>query len=225
MISPTVNVLYAPGTNSHRESIYAFERVGAKADVLMLSDVLSGARRLDDADALCIPGGFAYGDHLGAGALAGQILRRKLADQLGGVRSKPVIAICNGFQIAVRAGLFGDDVALNINNTGTFRHNMRQAHTVANDTKCIWLDGMQGQTLYFPCAHGEGRFQYTATTGWSVALRYPEGQNPDGSVDNIAGITSDDGLVFGLMDHPERLQDSPGNLDIFANGVRAIASV
>jgi len=225
MKKPTVNVLYAPGTNSHKETMYAFERVGASAQLLMLSSVLKGDRRLDDADALCIPGGFAYGDHLGAGALAGQTLRNKLGDQLQLAATKPIIAICNGFQIAVRAGLFGDDVALNTNNVGTFRHDMRQHHVVESDTNSIWLQGLQGESLHFPCAHGEGRFQYTSREGWNVALRYPEDSNPDGSAENIAGISSADGLLLGLMDHPERLQDEPGNLDMFANGVKAVVGI
>lgn len=221
MTKPVVNVLYAPGTNSHKETLYAFDRVGAEARLLHLSAVLAGDERLDSGDALCIPGGFAYGDHLGAGAIAGQLLRNKLGDQLTNVAQRPVIAICNGFQIAVRAGLFGGDVALDINNVGTFRHDMRQHHLVDTDTKTVWLDGMAGQSLHFPCAHGEGRFVYKGTDGWSVALRYPEDSNPDGSTENIAGITDANGLIFGLMNHPERLLDEPGNLEIFANGVRA----
>jgi len=220
----TVNVLYAPGTNSHKETIYAFEKVGARAELLMLSDVLRGERRLDDADALCIPGGFAYGDHLGGGTIAGQFLRRRLADQLASARTKPILAICNGFQIALRAGVFGEGVALTVNESGTFRNIIEQPHVVEPSTTCVWLDGLQGRTLRFPCAHGEGRFVVNEHQGWQVALRYPEGRNPDGSAEDIAGIASDDGLVLGLMNHPERLLGSPGTVDIFAAGVRAAAA-
>jgi phosphoribosylformylglycinamidine (FGAM) synthase-like amidotransferase family enzyme len=222
MSTPLVNVLYAPGTNSHKETIYAFERVGARAQLLMLSDVLGGERRLDEGDALCIPGGFSYGDHMGAGTLAGRFLQLKLSDQLASAARKPIIAICNGFQTAVRAGLFGEGVALTVNEAGTFRNIIRQPHIV-EDSSCVWLQGMAGQTLRFPCAHGEGRFVFRDKVGWEAALRYPDGQNPDGSADDIAGITSPDGLVLGLMDHPERLLDEPGTLDIFANGVKAAA--
>lgn len=224
MSKVTVNVLYTPGTNSHKETIWAFERVGASARLLMLSDILAGDRRLDDADALCIPGGFSYGDHIAGGAIAGQILKVKLAEQLASARTKPILAICNGFQIAVWAGLFGDGVSLTVNSNGTFRDIVRQPHIVEEGTKSVWLQGMDGQTLRFPCAHGEGRFVYSDKSGWEVALRYPEGRNPDGSMDDIGGITSDDGLLFGLMDHPERLLDEPGNLDIFASGVASVRS-
>ena len=189
----------------------------------MLRDVLNGHAQLDSADLLCIPGGFAYGDHLGAGSLTGQFLRNKLADQLQAVQQKPVIGICNGFQVAVRAGIFGEGVALTVNASGTFRNLMRQPHRVETDTNNVWLDGLQGQTLKFPCAHGEGRLVYDDSGDWTPALRYPSDNNPDGSTNDIGGISSADGLVLGLMDHPERYLDGPGNLDIFANGVRAAA--
>lgn len=224
MTGPRVNILYTPGTNSHKETAAAFRRVGAQPDVVMMSQIISGERRLDDADLLCIPGGFAYGDHLGAGAMAGQLLRRRVDDQLKSACTKPVIAICNGFQIAVRAGLFGSDVALTVNAGGTFLNDMHQRHIVADDVDSVWLHGMGGRTLRFPCAHGEGRFVYnSSSTGraWRTALRYPSDANPDGSMDDIAGISSPDGLVLGLMDHPERALDQPGTMDIFANGVQA----
>jgi phosphoribosylformylglycinamidine synthase subunit PurQ / glutaminase len=185
--------------------------------------VLKGERRLDDGDILCIPGGFSYGDHLGAGSLAGQFIKTKLHEQLESARQKPIIAICNGFQIAVRSGLFGDGVALTVNAAGTFRNIMRQSHLVEKDTNSVWLAGLGGQVLRFPCAHGEGRLVFDDTGDWKVALEYPPDANPDGSMENIGGITSADGLVFGLMDHPERYLDGPGNLDIFANGVKAAA--
>lgn len=220
MNKPLVSVLYAPGTNSHRETMWAFERVGARTEMLFLSEVLAGKRRLGDTDALCIPGGFAHGDHLGAGNLTGQLLRSADSgvDSLAGT---PVLAVCNGFQIAMRSGLFGDGISLTENESGTFRNIIRQPHQVV-ESNCVWLDGMAGSTLYFPCAHGEVRLVTTPGRELPpVALRYPPGTNPDGSVDDIAGITSVDGMLLGLMDHPERTPDEPGTLDIFANGVKA----
>jgi phosphoribosylformylglycinamidine synthase subunit PurQ / glutaminase len=221
MSRPVVSVLYAPGTNSHQETMWAFERVGAEAKLLFLSDVLSGNARLDATDALCIPGGFAHGDHLGAGQMAGVTLREKFGDQLAAVATKPVIAICNGFQIAVKAGLFGPAISLAVNESGTFQNIPEQPHVVTGE--CAWLEGMSGTTIRFPCAHGEGRFvRNEGASGWRPVLGYPAGQNPDGSVDDIAGIATDNGLVFGLMDHPERAPHTPGTMDIFANGVAAM---
>jgi hypothetical protein len=83
------------------------------------------------------------------------------------------------------------------------------------------LAGLSGQTLDFPCAHGEGRFVAESTDGWRAPLRYPTGDNPDGSVDGVAGVTTPDRLAFGLMNHPERALDPQVRLAFFANGVRA----
>lgn len=225
MTKPVVNVLFAPGTNSAKETMWMFERAGAQAELLLLRDVLNGHAQLDSGDALCIPGGFAFGDHMGAGTLEGKYLKLRLADQLTRARTKPILAICNGFQVAVRSGLFGDGIALDINDSGTFRNIVRQPHIVDENTNNVWLTGLQGETVYFSCAHGEGRFTGEKSDEWEIALRYPEGQNPDGSKDNIAGISSADGLIFGLMDHPERLPDEPSALQIFENGVKAAKSV
>jgi len=216
----TVNIAYFPGTNCHAETAVAFESVGARARHVFLADVLDGRARLDDADILCIPGGFSFGDHIASGVVAARFLTTRLADQLAAVRKRPMICICNGFQIAVRAGLFGDAVALAVNDIGTFQHVARQQHYIEPQHGNVWLRGLEGQTLRFPCAHGEGRFVYENSRGWRTAISYPAGTNPDGSTDDIAGISSPDGLLLGLMDHPERAR-CEANLEIFRNGVRA----
>lgn len=220
---PTVGILYAPGTNSHHETAHVFERVGAEPRFVFLSEVVEGTDRLDGFDVFCFPGGFAHGDHLGAGTLAGLMLRERLADQLAVVASRPLIAICNGFQVAMAAGLFGTGVTLTVNQVGTFRNLQHQPHMVADDATSPWLTGLAGQTIRFPCAHGEGRLVTDTPKGdgWRPELFYPPGENPDGSAFDIAGITSPDGLVFGLMDHPERAPDTDAAVQIFANGVAA----
>jgi phosphoribosylformylglycinamidine synthase subunit PurQ / glutaminase len=220
-VRPTVNVLYLPGTNCQVETMRAFRRVGATPRLLFGTELLSGARRLDDADILCLPGGFSFGDHLGAGSVAALMLRTALGRQLAACRERLMLCICNGFQIAVRAGCFGPGIALAANDSGTFRNVPDQPHVVAADNGSPWLAGLQGRRLVFPCAHGEGRFRYTDRGSWRVALRYPDDANPDGSTAGIAGVTTADGLVFGLMNHPERAIAAEANLAIFANGVRA----
>jgi phosphoribosylformylglycinamidine synthase subunit PurQ / glutaminase len=220
---PTVNVLYLPGTNSQVETVRAFERVGARTRLVFAADVVGDRARLDDADILCIPGGFANGDHLGAGSVAGLLLRTALGRQMDACRQRLMLSICNGFQISVRAGWFGTGVALATNDSGTFRNVPDQPHLVT-DTPSPWLTGLAGTRLVFPCAHGEGRFLHNGPGSWQVALRYPAGANPDGSTDDIAGIVTADGLGFGLMNHPERAADDAANLEIFANGVRAARS-
>jgi len=222
-VKPRVNILYLPGTNCHVETQRIFKRVGADTRLIFTTDIVAGVSRLDSADLLCLPGGFAFGDHLGAGNVAGVLLRTMLADQLVAFADRPVIAICNGFQIAVCAGLFGD-VELRANLSGTFVNRPHQEHIVADGNDSPWLAGLAGQHLVFPCAHGEGRFFYRKSEpqpAWQVALRYPESSNPDGSLDNIAGITSSNGLVFGLMDHPERALDDETRQGFFENGVKS----
>ena len=223
-LRPTVNVLYMPGTNCQAETLRAFKRAGADASLLFLSDVMSGASRLDSADILCIPGGFSFGDHLGAGAIAGLLLRTKLADQFQNCWDRPLIGICNGFQIAMRAGCFGPGIALMTNYCGTFRNRPDQRHIVNSMNESPWLVGLSNHSLEFPCAHGEGRLLYENTGSaiqWKVALWYPDDANPDGSMNNIAGLTSRNGLVFGLMDHPERARDPADRMVFFENGVQA----
>jgi phosphoribosylformylglycinamidine synthase len=175
-----------------------------------------------------VPGGFSFGDHLGAGAVAALLLGTRLAEQFRACQDRLLLGVCNGFQIAVRAGCFGPDVALKVNLSGTFHNRPDQPHVVAVDNDSLWLAGLGGQVLEFPCAHGEGRFIYRASdvaapaaAQWRTALRYPAGANPDGSAADIAGITSTNGLILGLMDHPERAQDPEVRLAIFRNGVRA----
>ncbi|HEY8473614.1 MAG TPA: phosphoribosylformylglycinamidine synthase subunit PurQ [Natronosporangium sp.] len=221
---PTVNLLYLPGTNCQAETARAFRHAGADPRLVFLNDLLAGHDRLDSADLLCLPGGFSFGDHIAAGAIGGLILRTKLHRQLQNCRTRPMICICNGFQIALRAGVFGPGVALQPNHTGTFHNRPDQPHQVVAGNPSPWLAGLAGATLRFPCAHGEGRFHYqphNGRTGWRTALRYPESANPDGSTDHIAGITTADGLVLGLMNHPERAADRDTRLALFENGVRA----
>jgi phosphoribosylformylglycinamidine (FGAM) synthase-like amidotransferase family enzyme len=216
-----VNIVYFPGTNCHRETEAAFTCAGARVRTVFLSEALLGKTRIDDADIVCLPGGFSFGDHVRAGVLGGLHLRVALSEQLSILRNQPTFCICNGFQIGVEAGLFGPYVALTTNSCGTFRHIPAQAHVVETTNRTPWLTGLGGAPLYFPCAHGEGRFVYSKQYGWVPALRYPDGENPDGSMSNIAGITSANGLVFGLMNHPERNIRDPRNLQIFRNAVRA----
>ena len=217
-MSVRVNILYLPGTNCQHETATAFERAGADPRIVFLSDLLEQRANLADADIVCLAGGFSFGDHAGAGNVAAWFLKTRLRDQLDASRVTPMICICNGFQIAARAGLFGE-VSLTYNHNGTFHDEPRQQHVVSKDNESFWLRGLHGAILEFPCAHGEGRFVYGSREGWKTALSYPDGLNPDGSEDAIAGVTTSDGNVLGLMDHPERAPDSVDVQEIFRNAV------
>ena len=180
---------------------------------------------------LAIPGGFSYGDDIAAG----RILANQLAHHLHeGIHrfveaGKPVIGICNGFQVLVKtdllpgplAGLRGQTCTLTNNACGRFVD--RWVRLSPRGSKCIWTAGLHDLDL--PIAHGEGKFVptneavrkalwdndqvalvYVNGDGSPAAGRFPE--NPNGSVDDIAGVCDARGLVFGLMPHPERHVDA-----------------
>src|SRR5271169_4589200 len=100
-------ILYAPGTNCHEETAAAIELAGGKAELVLLRDLIDGERRLDDYQAAVIPGGFSYGDHLGAGRIFATLLVARMREQL--VRfltaRKPLLGICNGYQVLTEAGI------------------------------------------------------------------------------------------------------------------------
>ncbi len=219
-MSVTVNILHFPGTNCERETFHVFQRVGATPRLIFFHDVLANRDRIDTADILCIPGGFSFGDHVGAGAIAAQYLTTKLATQFSACRQRPMICICNGFQIAVRAGVFGTQVALVRNRDATFQHMADLEHCVVPGNPSPWLKGLGGETLKFPCGHGQGRFVFEDRSDWVMAMTYLPERNPNGSMECVAGITSNDGLVLGSMNHPERAYRDPRNMEIFRNGVR-----
>ncbi|MFZ4761479.1 MAG: phosphoribosylformylglycinamidine synthase subunit PurQ [Alphaproteobacteria bacterium] len=217
---PKVTILYAPGTNCQHETAFAFARAGAQPRIVFLEEVVKGKDRLDDGDIFCLPGGFSYGDHVRAGCLAGLILKTIVKEQVANIVQRPWIAICNGFQIAAEAEFFGSGVTLAHNIGGTFHHQPLQPHIVAPDTDCIWLKGLQGKTLHFPCSHGEGRLLFNNRDGWRPAIYYPEHANPDGTTENITAITTLNGLGLGMMNHPERAWRDEANMAIINNAVR-----
>ena len=100
-------VLYAPGTNCHKETIAAIEFAGGRAELVLLRDLMDGRARLDKYQAAVVPGGFSYGDHLGAGRIFGTALVARLREQLSAFldAGKPLLGVCNGFQVLTEAGI------------------------------------------------------------------------------------------------------------------------
>jgi phosphoribosylformylglycinamidine synthase len=235
-------ILYAPGTNGHEEAAAAIELAGGQTEWVLLKDLIDGASRLDDYQAAVVPGGFCYGDHLGAGRIFATVLVARLRDQL--VRfldaQKPLLGICNGFQVLTEAGILAErtpgqrTIALLENQSARFED--RKLRLLVSSEKCMWTEGLAGQILEMPCAHGEGRplfcamgtasppravFHYADEEG-QPTMDYPS--NPNGSPGAVAGITDASGLVLGLMPHPERAslptQYSQDGLGIFQNLVK-----
>jgi len=248
--SPAVLILHANGTNRDREAAVACELAGGRPEIVHVNQLLQGERRLLDYQLLLLPGGFSYGDDLGAGGLWALDVRHRLGQDVRRFveEGRPVLGICNGFQALVRAGLLpgpaGETrdrkVTLAPNDSGHFE--CRWVTLAANrDSPSVFTQGMDGP-IHCPVAHGEGRLvvRDPETARWLqeeqlIALTYA-GQgypaNPNGSVLNIAGLTNPAGNVLGLMPHPEdhvfpwqhpgwrRGEEGGLGLALFRNGIR-----
>jgi phosphoribosylformylglycinamidine synthase len=247
-----VLVLRAPGTNADRELAFAFELADSSAHLAHINELIAGTQKLADYQILALPGGFSYGDDLGAGKVQANEMRLRIFDDLkvfierGGL----ILGVCNGFQALVKTGILPGPpdpalphVTLTNNDSGKFE--CRWISMVAEPTNnCVWTEGIE--RLESPVAHGEGKLisapemlsrlrpvLYYANSKWQPTATYPA--NPNGSINNIAGLTNDTGTVFALMPHPERFVrasqhpkwtrqhiDEPGQgLKIFQNGVAA----
>ncbi|MCP4796337.1 MAG: phosphoribosylformylglycinamidine synthase subunit PurQ [Phycisphaeraceae bacterium] len=225
---PKALVVTAPGINCDGELALAFEAAGASPESILLSDLIERPALVDRFALIGLPGGFSYGDDGGAGRVLAQLIRRGLYPALAAAidRGVPMIAPCNGFQIAVQAGLLpgpadGESwptepavpaVALAPNERGRF-HDVWTGVEIPESTRCIWTAGLgdvPAEAMVLPSAHGEGRFVATDETTAAlesegrIALRYTEADHFNGSRGRVAGICDASGLVFGLMPHPER---------------------
>lgn len=228
-MKPKALILRTAGTNCDEETRAAFEFAGATAERVHINLLINGQKKLSDYQILAVPGGFSYGDDIASGKILANELRNKLGDGLRefALKKKPIIGICNGFQVLVKMGLLPDPKSGAISSTLTFndsdKFECRWIHLSRNkengaDRKCLWTKGMP-DVIPLPVAHGEGKFvtadratldtlekagqvvfRYTTPDGKAAA--YPE--NPNGAVNAIAGICNKDGNVFGLMPHPER---------------------
>ena len=235
-------ILYSPGTNCHEETAAAIELAGGNAELVILKDLIDKHEQLDNFQAAVIPGGFSYGDHLGAGRIFATMLVARLRDQL--LRfleaKKPLLGVCNGFQVLTEAGILASRTpgrrTMSLLENQSARFEDRKVRLVVSPEKCAWTEGLAGQVLKMPSAHGEGRavfgdgrpaseqrvvFHYGNENG-RPTMEYPG--NPNGSEGAIAGVTDETGLVLGLMPHPERAslpaQYSQDGLKIFQNLVR-----
>ena len=214
-MAPTTLIIRTAGTNCDRELAHAFELAGAATRTVHLNALIAQPALIAEADMIALPGGFSYGDDIAAGRIFANRLRHRLLEPLRGAveRGVPIIGICNGFQVLVKLGLLPDadgrqTATLAENITGRFIDRWVRVEAPA-DTCCIWTRDLGSFEL--PIAHGEGRFvtdspetlQRLCERG-QIALQYAPDDNPNGSVENIAGICDPTGLVLGLMPHPER---------------------
>ncbi len=197
-----VAVIVFPGSNCDTDAAHAWELVThGPADLVWHEET-----DLHGADAVILPGGFAHGDYLRCGALCRFSPAMRAVTAAAG-RGMPVLGICNGFQILCEAGLLPG--ALTRNRGLAFRCETVTVRVENTDTP--WTRGCRpGQALHLPIAHGEGAYWLpedelaTLKARGGVVFRYAADQNPNGSVDDIAGVCNAARNVVGLMPHPER---------------------
>ncbi len=228
MSFPRALILRAAGTNCDLETKIACEKVGFWADVHHINRLLERPELLRNYHLLIVPGGFSYGDDLGAGKIFGtEIAARLLAGLREFVRSGMlVLGICNGFQVLVRSRLLPDPFAsgspaVSLAQNDSARFEDRWVCLKVCSTKSEFLKGEE--VIQLPVAHGEGKFVCrgpevlrSLEENGQLVLKYvdPEGReakypwNPNGSVAGVAGICDPTGRVLGLMPHPERFQDA-----------------
>ena len=211
----SVLILRAPGTNCDQETAYAFQLAGAASvKIIHLNRIMEKPEMLHEADILCIPGGFSFGDDIGAGKIFAAKIQHALSELVQTFRDagKLILGICNGFQVLLKSGLLGmpDKMTLTWNTPPQYTD--RWVHLQTVPSKCVFLRGIE--SLYLPIAHAEGRFTTQAQEDFlalqakqQLPLCYLPPDNPNGSVGNVAGACDETGRVFGLMPHPERYID------------------
>jgi len=218
-------VLGGYGLNCDLETEYAFHCAGARADRVHINDLVGGRVALRDYHILALIGGFAWADDHGAGVILATKLRHHLGDAILEfvAAGSFVIGICNGFQALANLGLlpgftpgtFRREVALTYNDCGNFRN--QWVHLKIEESPCVLTAGLSALDL--PIRHGEGKFiagpdvlarlqagrqivmRYAKTNGEPAQGAFP--WNPNGSLEDIAGICDPSGRIFGLMPHPE----------------------
>lgn len=211
---PLFLVLAGDGINCEHETAAALRLGGGLADIMHINDLAAAPERMTQYDGLAVPGGFSFGDELGSGQIMALKMRHKLADALQHfvAAQKPIIGICNGFQILVKLGLlpYPDQakrcIALAPNSHGSFTD--KWVTMTVQKTHSPWLAGMAGQSISLPMRHGEGRLVLkddhllaTLQENGLAPLLYTEDVN--GSAGRIAALTDPSGMILGMMPHPE----------------------
>ncbi|MDD5129799.1 MAG: phosphoribosylformylglycinamidine synthase I [Candidatus Omnitrophica bacterium] len=258
--NPKVCILRSAGTNCDQETAAAFSLAGGAPELLHINSLVSANRQLDDFHILALPGGFSYGDDVASGKIFANELRFKLAEALRKfiADGKLIIGICNGFQILVKSGFLpgsparskeelNQETSLILNDSAKFE--ARWVYLKPGG-RCVWTKGLK-KIIYLPVAHGEGKFVVQDKNVLNrlkknnqIVFEYCDAQgqpggypvNPNGSLENIAGITDPTGRILGLMPHPERhllpahhprkdqikFKQEGDGLQIFKNGVKYV---
>ena len=205
-------VVLLPGLNRDRDMIAALTKISGKAPVT----VWETDTEIPDVDLIVIPGGFSYGDYLRCGAIAARMpVMRAVAEKAA--KGVQVMGVCNGFQILLETGLLPGALMRNQSLKFVCRDVKLR---VENANTSFTRQYQPGQVIRTPVAHHDGNYFADPDTlarlegEGQVVFRYAEGTNPNGSINDIAGIVSAKGNVLGLMPHPENLiEDAHGGSD------------
>jgi len=196
-------VIQLPGLNRDRDMIAALTKISGKAPVT----VWQTDTDLPDVDLIVIPGGFSYGDYLRCGAIAARMpVMRAVAEKAA--KGVKVIGVCNGFQILLEAGLLPGALMRN----ASLKFVCREVKLQISNANTVFTNAYQpNQIIRCPVAHHDGNYFADAATleriegNGQVVFRYADGTNPNGSINDIAGVMNENGNVLGLMPHPENL--------------------
>ncbi|MFK4766519.1 phosphoribosylformylglycinamidine synthase subunit PurQ [Rhizobium sp. ZW T2_16] len=220
-------VVQLPGLNRDRDMIAALTKISGKAPITVWQTETSIP---DDVDLIVIPGGFSYGDYLRCGAIAARMPVMQAIKEKA-EKGVKVLGVCNGFQILVEAGLLPG--ALMMNSSLKFVCKEVKLEIVNAETD-FTRAYEKGQVIRCPVAHHEGNYFVDQETlksmngNGQVVFRYAEGTNPNGAIEDIAGVVNARGNVLGMMPHPENLIEAAhGGSDgrgIFASALDVIAA-
>jgi len=205
-------VVLLPGLNRDRDMIAALTKISGKPPVT----IWQTDTEIPDVDLIVIPGGFSYGDYLRCGAIGARMpVMRAVAEKAA--KGVMVMGVCNGFQVLLEAGLLPGALMRNASLKFVCREVKLE---VANANTAFTRRYAPGQIIRCPVAHHDGNYFADAETlarlegEGRVVFRYAEGTNPNGSMNDIAGIIGENGNVLGLMPHPENLIEAAhGGLD------------
>ena len=208
-----VLIITGDGVNCESETALAFSSVGMKTHIMQINDLMDNPQVIHDYQCMALPGGFSFGDDLGSGKVFSLKIKMILGEEIENFikSAKPIIGICNGFQVLCSLGIFDQEqfnVALDHNDNGHFLN--RWEYVKVNSNHCVWTRGINKMRL--PIRHGEGKFIFSKNHSSSIEKQLNEfsqnnlvvmtyENNPNGSYGDIAAITDKTGLVFGLMPH------------------------
>lgn len=223
-------ILRTAGTNCDMETAYAFKKAGSAVDLVHINALIKNRSLLSEYHILAIPGGFTYGDDVASGKILANEIKFNLKEQLSGFikKGKLVIGICNGFQVLVKMGIlpnirngkeYNMEATLSLNDSGKFQDRwVYLSKENQKEEKCVWVRNLPN-VIYVPIAHAEGKFipkdekvlKHLRENG-QIVFRYADESgksggyphNPNGSIDDIAGVCDPTGRILGMMPHPER---------------------